>query len=228
MTLDRSEAIAGKDHYQQSGAENYHVHHSKSLRNRLTNRREMAVLARALRDAGSPRTALDIPCGAGRFWPVFQRSGVQVLLAGDVSDGMLNVAAQNRLGPDLPQRLLKLSAFAMDLPDDAVDFIACMRFYHHVALAEYRLQLLQELLRVSRGHVAVSLWVDGNLGGNRRMRRQRRKPPEPIPGYGRRLCRPVAEVEAEFGEAGIDIVRRYDVWPLLYMWRLYLLKPANV
>jgi len=48
-----------------------------------------------------------------------------------------------------------------------------------------------------------------------------------VPGYGPRICRPRAEVEAEFGAAGFAIVRRYDVWPLLDMWRLYLLKPRG-
>jgi len=227
VTEDTTDAVAGRDHYQQQGAENYLVHHQRTLRNRLTSRRELAGLEQALRDAGCPRSALDLPCGTGRFWPAFRRAGVETLIAGDVSDGMLAVAEGGRLGPHHPERLLKLSAFDVDLPDDAVDFVACMRFYHHVARPEYRLRLLGELGRVSRGPVALSLWVDGNLGGLRRMRRQRRRPPDPVPGYGPRICRPRAEVEAEFAEAGFRIVRHYDVWPLLDMWRLYLLTPSG-
>jgi len=227
MVTDRTEALAGRDHYRQAGAERYDVHHAKSLRNRLTSWRELKRLEQALCDAGNPKSALDMPCGTGRFWPAFRRAGVERLIAADASDGMLAVAEHNRLGPGLPDQLLKVSAFSLDLPDKATDFVACLRFYHHVALPEFRFQLLRELQRVSRGHIAISLWVDGNVGGNRRMRRQRRELAVPVPGYGPRICRPRAEVEAEFHEAGLEIVRHYDVWPLLYMWRLYLLAPAH-
>lgn len=209
------------DHYTPDRARHYEEHHAKSLRNRLTTWRERACLYRALRDAGRPESALDLPCGTGRFWPVFARAGVRTLIAGDGSKGMLEVAETNRLGPALPQDLIETSAFDMALPDGCVDFAACLRFYHHLALPEDRRVLLAELKRVSRRYAAVSLWVDGNLAGNRRMR----KPPPPDDaGYGRRRCRRRSEVEAEFAEAGLRIVARYDVWPFIYMWRLYLLE----
>jgi hypothetical protein len=67
----------------------------------------------------------------------------------------------------------------------------------------------------------VSLWVDGNLAGRRRLQKA---PPEPVPGYGRRICRRRSEVEAEFAAAGFRMLRHYDVWPRLSMWRLYLLE----
>ncbi len=209
------------DHYSRDRARHYQVHHDKSLRTRLTTWRERACLGHALRDAGSPKTALDLPCGTGRFWPVFADAGVESLIAGDGSAGMLEVAAANRLGPKRPEQLVETSAFDMDLPDQCVDFAACMRFYHHLAMPGDRQALLGELKRVSRRHAAVSLWVDGNLAGNRRLR----KPPPPDePGYGKRRCRRRQEVEAEFEQAGFRIVRSYDVWPLIYMWRLYLLE----
>ncbi|MEQ8860535.1 MAG: class I SAM-dependent methyltransferase [Pseudomonadales bacterium] len=187
----------------------------------MTTWRERKCLEQALRDAGRPATALDLPCGTGRFWPVFADAGVDTLIAGDGSAGMLTVAEQNRLGPKLPEQLVETSAFAMDLPDRCVDFAACMRFYHHLAMPDDRRTLLGELKRVSRRYAAVSLWVDGNLAGNRRLR----KPPPPAePGYGKRRCRRRVEVEQEFTDAGFRIVRHYDVWPVIYMWRLYLLE----
>lgn len=209
------------DHYAPERARGYEEHHSKNARTRLTTWRERRCLYRALRDAGAPRTALDLPCGTGRFWPAFAAAGVESLIAADGSAGMLAVAASNRLGPGLPEQLFASSAFDVALPDRCVDFVACLRFYHHLSMAEDRRRLLAEIHRLSARYAAVSLWVDGNLASRRRLRKP---PPEPVAGYGRRICRRRSEVEAEFAAAGFRMLRHYDVWPRLSMWRLYLLE----
>lgn len=217
--------LSETDHYKGSRAQHYAAHHRKSWRTRLTTAREQRVLYRSLWDAGFPASALDLPCGTGRFWPAFARAGVQDLIAADGSPGMLEVAETQRLGPGLPSRLLETSAFSIDLPEGAVEFVACLRFYHHLSRPEDRKLLLGELHRVSRRHVAISLWVDGNVSGNRRLRRP---PPPAVPGYGKRICRRRQDVEAEFLANGFRIVRYYDVWPRIHMWRLYLLERADV
>jgi SAM-dependent methyltransferase len=209
------------DSYPLDRAQHYAVHHHSSLRNKLTNKREQQVLAAALQAAGQPKTALDLPCGTGRFWPVFAQCGVDNLIAADGSAGMLDVAAQNRLGEQHPSQLIATSAFDIALRDGAVEFAACLRFYHHLGRAEDRAQLLAEMRRVSSRYVAISLWVDGNLAGNRRLQRPT---PDATPGYGRRRCRKRADVEDEFRAAGFTIRAHFDVWPLIYMWRLYLLE----
>jgi len=209
------------DPYGDGSAERYDLHHRGSLRNRLTSRREVAGLRNALRYAGPGATALDLPCGTGRFWPAFEDAEVASLIAADVSEGMLQVAQANRLSDEIPQRLEQMSAFEIDLPDNAVDFIACMRFLHHLSMPEDRRQVLAELRRVSRSYIAISLWVDGNLGAWRRMRKAGATPK---PGFGRRICRARGEVETEFQQAGLTIVDHFDVWPKISMWRLYLLK----
>jgi SAM-dependent methyltransferase len=215
--------LPDSDHYAPERARGYQAHHTKNLRTRLTTLRERHCLLRALQDAGSPSTVLDLPCGTGRFWPVFARAGVERLIAADGSSGMLQVAAANRIGPGIPEQLVTSSAFNMAFPDGCVEFVACLRFYHHLALPADRRRLLAEIRRVSKRYAAVSLWVDGNLAGNRRLRTSA---PPPVPGYGRRLCLRRAVVEADFAAAGFRILRHYDVWPRLYMWRLYLLEHA--
>ena len=209
------------DSYTPERARKYDTHHHSSLRNKLTNWREQQVLNAALRAAGSVRTALDLPCGTGRFWPVFLEAGVTNLIAADGSAGMLAVAAKNRRSSQFPARLFTTSAFDIALDTDAVEFAACLRFYHHLGRAEDRARLLAELHRVSSRFVAISLWVDGNLAGRRRLRRPQ---PTAEPGYGRRRCRRRTEVEAEFRDAGFAIRKHFDVWPAIYMWRLYLLE----
>jgi SAM-dependent methyltransferase len=217
----RSSDSRNSDHYSLQRAQRYHHHHQESLRTRLTSWREQRCLARALRDAGAPATLLDLPCGTGRFWRAAADAGVQTLIAADGSPGMLKVATGSRVNESIPQRLIETSAFAIDLPDNSVDAVACLRFYHHLAVAEDRQTLLRELMRVSRQHLILSLWVDGNYAGNRRMRKTARPP---TPGYGPRICRRRDDVEAEFAGIGCRIVRHYDVWPGIYMWRFYLLE----
>lgn len=224
MPINQTTVPPAGDAYQRDRADAYLSHHRKSLRNRLTSDREIRLLYRALVDAGRPESAIDIPCGAGRFWPAFQAAGVRRLWAFDASENMLRVAAEQTLSPNLPARLEPMSAFAITLADKSVDFSACMRFYHHLARAEDRLLLLEQLARITRGHVALSLWVDGNFGGWRRMRRQSTKEPVATAGYGRRLCQTRAMLEAEFREANLKVVQHYDVWPRIAMWRLYLLR----
>ena len=109
---------------------------------------------------------------------------------------------------------MRTSAFAIDLPDNAVAFAACLRFYHHLSQPATRTRLLGELRRVSSRYVALSLWVDDNLAGNRRMKRTA---PAETPGYGRRFCRRREDVEEEFRSMGFGIRSHYDVWPHVYM-----------
>lgn len=212
------------DHYRPERARHYQFHHRKNVRTRLTTWREQRCLYLALRAAGFPPRVLDMPCGTGRFWPVFARAGVEDLVAGDGSRAMLGVAEGNRQGAHLPSRLLETSAFQTGLPDGCVTFAACLRFYHHLAMADDRQRLLRELRRVSTRYVAISLWVDGNLAARRRMGRTA---PAPVAGYGRRICRRRAEVESEFEAAGFRVVEHFDVWPRVSMWRLYLLEHSR-
>lgn len=210
-----------KDHYTHNRADAYATHHEKSARTKLTTRRERELLSRALRRAGNPQVLLDLPCGTGRFWPAIAAAGAKRLIAGDNSDGMLEVAGRNALGPDFPEQFINTSLFAIDLPDESVDFFACMRFFHHLAHTEDRLTALAEIKRVTRRFAAISLWVDGNLGA---WRRRGRRPATLERGYGKRICLPRIEIERDFATAGFAVVEHFDVWPRLAMWRMYLLE----
>ena len=59
--------------------------------------RKRLLLRRALADAGDFGKILDLPCGDGRYWPVFRDMGVASRVAAEVSKGMLDVASANRL-----------------------------------------------------------------------------------------------------------------------------------
>ena len=157
------------DHYTPAQAQAYERHHQKNRRTKLTTFRERQLLRMALRQAGWPEVVLDIPCGTGRFWCAFAQSGVRKLIAADNSQGMLDVARPS-LGPgvkpgvvnaDLHASLsggvragqmqvtqLNTSVFAIALADDAVPFVSCLRFFHHLSESADRRRALAELRRV--------------------------------------------------------------------------------
>jgi SAM-dependent methyltransferase len=213
------------DAYSKERAARYVAHHNKSSRTALTTRRESALLAAALRAAGNPSRALDLPCGTGRFWPTFEAAGVRELLASDNSEGMLGFAAGSRDSVRIPVNLFRTSVFAIELPDVSVPVIACMRFFHHLARAEDRLLALRELHRVSSGDVVISLWTDGCLQSFLRSRRRRKT--ESTAGYGKRRCIERQLFEAETRQSGFELVSRRRVWPGLSMWTFYHLRKSR-
>ena len=58
--------------------------------------------------------------------------------------------------------LLELNATHIDLPDDSVDSVLCMRLMHHIHDPQHRLIMYKEMQRVARHTVCISNWVDGN------------------------------------------------------------------
>ena len=211
-------------HYSVKRAASYDEHHDKSLRNRLTTWRERQCLRKALQQAHPLSTVLDLPCGTGRFAAALEGIELKHLIMADNSPGMLERAANRVSRAEFSVETRQLSAFEIDLPDDSVDFIACMRFFHHLAYAEDRQQVLAEFRRISTGMVAISLWVDGNLGARRRMRKPETTKTK---GFGRRRVIKRQLIEGEFAAAGYEIVRHWDMWPGVTMWRQYLLRPVQ-
>jgi ubiquinone/menaquinone biosynthesis C-methylase UbiE len=202
-------------------ARHYDNRHRESMIARFITWRERKCVSKALYYAGSPVTALDLPCGTGRFWPAFAGAGVIRLIAADNSADMLEVAEHNRIDEEIPRELLKCSAFSIALPDNSVEISICLRFFHRLAMGNDRRILLDELKRVSSsGYVLLSTMVSGNLVGNRKIRK---KAGAATPGYGRRFVRTPADVDAEFLENGFRIVRHYDSVPGIDCWRFYLL-----
>ena len=122
-------------------------------------------------------------------------------------------------------RPLQTSAFAIDLPDNAVDCIFSMRLLHHIGQAEHRMALLREFQRVSRDSVIISLWVDGNFKAWKRKRMERKRQAEVgQEGYQNRFVLPAATVEEEFRQAGFRVQEHLDFFPLYAMWRVYVLR----
>jgi ubiquinone/menaquinone biosynthesis C-methylase UbiE len=210
------------DKYDKAHARKYFLKHQNGTARKLSHLRDVQLARKALELAGDPGLVLDLPCGAGRFWPLLAEKPNRVIIGADNSAAMVDTACSMQ-PPEVVERVrsLQTSAFAIDLPDNSVDSIFSMRLLHHIGEARDRAVLLKEFHRVTRDSVIVSLWVDGNFKAWKRRRAERDRGQE---GYQNRFVLPQAVVEAEFIEAGFKIQQRLDFLPLYAMWRVYLLR----
>ncbi|MBW5414271.1 class I SAM-dependent methyltransferase [Pseudomonas sp. MAG002Y] len=212
--------------YDRAHAEQYFKKHQDGMARRLSHWRDEQLARRALRLAGQPNLVLDLPCGAGRFWPLLAEKQNRVIIGADNSADMLAVACASQ-PKEIVQRVrtLQTSAFAIDLPDNAVDSIFCMRLVHHIADSADRLEMFKEFNRVTRDTVILSLWVDGNFKAWRRKQLEaRRQLRNKSTGYQNRIVLNAEQVEHEFVQAGFSVEKHLDFLPHYSMWRVYILR----
>lgn len=212
--------------YDRDHALQYLHKHQDGLARRASHWRDQQLARQALKLAGDPAEVLDLPCGAGRFWPLLAERPDRHILAADNSDEMIAIARQAQ-PPEIVARVrtFQTSAFDIDLDDGTVDCVFCMRLLHHVADPAHRLAMLREFHRVSRDTVIVSLWVDGNYKAWQRRRLERRRQAQ-LGGLANqnRFVIARATIEAEFRQAGFAIVGHGDFLPGYAMWRVYTLR----
>ncbi|AHL74204.1 SAM-dependent methyltransferase [Stutzerimonas stutzeri] len=211
--------------YDREHARQYFNKHHDGLARRLSHWRDEQLARHALKLAGDPDLVLDLPCGAGRFWPLLAEHPSRMIFAADNSIDMLAIAeAAQPLEVVKRVETFQASAFAIDMSANAVDCIFCMRLLHHIADPVHRLVMLREFHRVSRDTVILSLWVDGNYKAWKRRRLERRRPAKENKN---RFVVARPQIEAEFGEAGFDIVGHSDFLPGYAMWRVYVLRKGS-
>ena len=212
--------------YDAAHAESYYLKHRQGLRRRLTTWREMALARKALNLAGNPETILDLPSGAGRFWPVLAEDPARQLFAADNSEDMLYTAKRFQ-DKALSDRFtcFQTSAFSIDMQDASVDNIFCMRLLHHMAEATDRGAVLKEFYRVTRDSVCLSMWVEGNFQARRRKRLEARRPASRLKN---RIAITPEQAESEYRDAGFRVVDYLDLLPGISMWRLYILKKGKL
>lgn len=211
--------------YDQQHAESYLHKHQDGWARRLSHWRDTQLARKALALANEPTLVLDLPCGAGRFWPLLAEHPTRRVIAADNSLGMLATARAHQPA-ELQERFVTMqtSAFGIALPDGSVDTIFCMRLLHHIGSAEHRELILREFHRVTRDTVILSLWVDGNYKAWRRARLECDRSRREKRGEQNRFVLPIRQVEAEFHAAGFEIVANLDFIPGYSMWRVYVLR----
>lgn len=207
--------------YNDGQARFYLTKHKRGFWRQVSNWREQRIAAGALAMAGEPKSVLDLPCGAGRFWELLARVPDRRLMAADYSQDMINTALNFQpLHIAGRFKAFQTSAFKIKLPDAAIDCVFCMRLLHHIDKEEARAKILQEFHRVSRDTVCVSLWVDGNIQAWRRGFRSRRQTRQDQT----RFLFERSRIEREFFECGFNIVGYVDLLPGFSMWRIYVLR----
>ncbi|BCG22047.1 MULTISPECIES: class I SAM-dependent methyltransferase [Pseudomonadaceae] len=214
--------------YDRDHAQQYFAKHQDGLARRISHWRDVEVARQALKLAGDPAQVLDLPSGAGRFWPLLCENPNRVILAADNSAEMLEIARQGQ-PKDVVRRIttFQTSAFDIQLNDSEVDCVFCIRLLHHIESSEHRLAMLREFSRVSRDSVIVSLWVDGNFKAWRRRRLESRRALKGRPAQNQnRFIVPRSVIESEFKEAGFQVVGHLDFLPGYAMWRTYVLRKA--
>jgi SAM-dependent methyltransferase len=118
---------------------------------------EEAALREFLTPFGYVRV-LDIPCGTGRFWPLYQELGLDARGI-DVSEDML-AQAKARGWEDVHRG----DIFAIGDPAGAADVAVCFRLLNWMTRDEC-ISALTELARVTRTAVIVSIGIgDGYRG----------------------------------------------------------------
>lgn len=214
------------DKYDRAHAQRYFAKHGDSFSRRMSHLRDEQMARKALALVGDPGLVLDLPCGAGRFWPLLTEKQNRVIIGADNSGAMIEIACASQ-----PQNVVKrvqplqTSAFDIALPDNSVDSIFCMRLLHHIGEAKHRMMILRQFHRVTRDSVVISLWVDGNFKAWKRERLQKRRSLNTEQqSYQNRFVLPAATVEAEFIQAGFRIQQRLDFLPMYAMWRVYVLR----
>lgn len=208
--------------YDSNHAQYYYEKHKRGLEPRLSHWRDEQLARKALKLAGQPKTVLDLPCGAGRFWPVLAEQPDRQIIGADNSADMVSVALKH-CPSDIQSRVkaFQTSAFAIDMADNAVDSIFSMRLMHHIGESEHRVAMLKEFHRVTKDTVILSMWVDGNFKAWKRQRSEQR---HPRGSTQNRFMIPAKQIETEFAQAGFTVVKHLDFLPYYAMWRVYVLR----
>ena len=226
MSINKPIELEFSRKYDREHAQQYLHKHQDGLARRLSHWRDVQLARRALKRAGEPNLVLDLPCGAGRFWPLLAERPNRVILAADNSRDMLAIAMARQPEEVVARvKTFQTSAFAIDLTENAVDSIFCMRLLHHIADPEHRLAMLREFHRVTRDTLIVSLWVDGNFKAWKRRRLEARRAAARGAAENQNrfvIARDV--IEAEFKQVGFEILSHHDFLPGYAMWRVYVLR----
>lgn len=211
--------------YTAEHSKQYYEKHTSGFWRNLSNNREISIARKALKMAGNPRSVLDLPCGAGRFWDLLAEEPNRELYAADNSEHMLEIAREVR-APEVARRFTTFQASAFDIPkpDNFVDNIFCMRLLHHIGEHADRLKMLREFHRVAKDSVVFSLWVDGNFKAMRRRQLDAKRAQAGKHTYQNRFIAPRELIESECREAGFEIVGHVDFLKFYAMWRIYVLR----
>ena len=133
-------------------AANYETYRFFSLVGRWRNATKTLALRRAFSRIGSPGLVLDVPCGTGRFFKLFESIGARY--AGcDISHEMI-LHAREKSGPGASAGFAVGDAEALPFRDASAAVVLSVRFLHQLP-CDVRVRILREMARVAKEFVIV-------------------------------------------------------------------------
>jgi ubiquinone/menaquinone biosynthesis C-methylase UbiE len=124
-------------------------------RTRRLDRWEKRIAQRMFDLAGQESHIVDVPCGPGRFVPVF--GGARKLTLADLSPHAVEVCRERTRG--MPHvEVFESDVRSLPLEAASADLCFCMRLFHHFRDDDARRAALRELARVSKRYVVVSFY----------------------------------------------------------------------
>ena len=123
-------------------------------------RNEQKFVIKTLKELNSSskiNTLLDLPCGTGRFYELYEALGIKYIGA-DSSFDMLNEAKKRMRIPSIGKQHIMFST-KINLPNNSVDMIVCIRFLQWIISLKDVKKTLNEFYRVSNKYCILEFCV---------------------------------------------------------------------
>jgi ubiquinone/menaquinone biosynthesis C-methylase UbiE len=144
-------------------AEKYAAFFSKNLQHIRKDRREKRCVAKLLASLPQRAKVLDLPCGAGRMYPLLKKEMGFHVTSADASPYMVAIARKKAETLTAVDELI-LDTFCVtnvlktDFADKQFDAVLSNRLFHHFSDSEVRQSALRELSRICSGPIVVSFF----------------------------------------------------------------------
>lgn len=206
--------------FKENEVKDYEKRRYRGLDQRLVHGRERYLLNKIMRGLPDSRgTALDLPCGYGRFSSLLSEQGY-IPVSCDFSLEMVRRARTKYRDSrnDIGLGCVADAKRALPFRKRTFDLVFCMRFFHHVRVGEERRSILEEFASVSRGYAICSFYQTLKLHEwQRRLRKKFGKSRAPIKMISRR------EFLESAGRAGWEPVGIYPLFRGLHAQHIVLL-----
>lgn len=157
---------------------------------------------------------LDIPCGFGRFSPLFLRNKIK-LISADLSHAMVSRTRENLSHVEGNKNFIVASVKELPFKDNSFDVTFTVRLLHHNFTRDDRVKILKELNRVSKRFVIVTMYRTNLF---HRLTRKLRRLKRVI------VMLSMKEIEDEIRQSGLRIVERRILLPLFHSQVFFLLE----
>jgi len=191
----------------------------RGLDQRLVHRREEKILEKIFGIIGmNSGTAMDIPCGYGRFTGFLVRQGLTTVCS-DYSISMVRRALQRTDETESSAGFVADAKQRLPLKDSSADILLSMRFFHHIHAPDSRRFILSEFGRVTSRWVVVSFYQSSPLHRLQRfVRNLLKKTQRKIKMIDRK------EFEQALEDSALQLERTFPLFRGIHAQRIVLLK----